>query len=55
MLVSEEDSGDIARDESFIMKITVDDEGNPCYQSLDDEALIARIYEAYLAQGEEER
>lgn len=55
LLVSEEDSGDIARDESFIMKITVDDEGNPCYQSLDDEALIARIYEAYLAQGEEER
>ena len=37
------------------MKITVDDEGNSCYQSLDDEALIARIYEAYLAQGEEER
>lgn len=55
LLVSEEDSGDIARDESFIMKITVDDEGNPCYQSLDDEALIAHIYEAYLAQGEEER
>ena len=54
LLVSEEDSGDIARDESFIMKITVDDEGNPCYQSLDDEALIAHIYEAYLALGEEE-
>ena len=55
LLVSEEDSGDIAKDESFIMKKTVDEVGNPCYQSLDDEALIARIYEAYLAQGEEER
>ena len=55
LLVSEEDCGDIAKDESFIMKKTVDEEGNPCYQSLDDEALIACIYEAYLAQNEEER
>lgn len=54
LLVSEEDCGDIARDESFIMKKTTDENGDSCYQSLDDEKLIARIYEAYLSQNEEE-
>ena len=53
LLVSEEACGDIEQDESFIMRKTTDDEGNLCYQSLDDEKLIERIYEAYLEQSEE--
>ena len=53
LLVSEESCGDIEQDESFIMRKTTDDEGSPCYQSLDDEKLIERIYEAYLEQSEE--
>ena len=52
LLTACEDSGDIAQDESFIMRCAADDEGNPCYQSLDDEALIAAVYEAYLSQNE---
>lgn len=52
LLVACEDAGDIAQDESFIMRCGTDDEGNPCYQSLDDEALIAAVYEAYLNQAE---
>jgi len=52
LLTSAEDSGDIAMDESFIMHSVVDNEGNPCYQSLDDEALIAAVYESYLQQNE---
>ena len=35
------------------MRKTTDTNGNPCYQSLDDEKLIERIYEAYLEQSEE--
>lgn len=53
LLTCAEDAGDIARDESFIMRCTVDGEGNPCYQSLEDEALIAAVYEAYLSQSED--
>lgn len=52
LLTCAEDSGDIAQDESFIMRCTTDSEGNPCYQSLEDEALIAAVYEAYLQQSE---
>ena len=52
LLTACEDSGDIAQDESFIMRCAADDEGNPCYQSLDDEALIEAVYEAYLSQNE---
>lgn len=52
LLTSAEDSGDIMMDESFIMRYTADDDGNPCYQSLDDEALIAAVYECYLQQNE---
>lgn len=53
LLVSEDSCGDIEQDESFIMRKTTDTNGNPCYQSLDDEKLIERIYEAYLEQSEE--
>ena len=52
LLTCAEDSGDIAMDESFIMRCITDDEGNPCDQSLDDEALIAAVYESYLQQIE---
>lgn len=52
LLTCAEEADDIAQDESFIMRSTIDDEGNACYQSLEDEALIAAVYEAYLAQNE---
>ncbi|MBQ2989777.1 MAG: Holliday junction resolvase RuvX [Clostridia bacterium] len=52
LLTSAEAAGDIEMDESFIMRCAVDEEGNSCYQSLDDEALIAAVYEAYLQQNE---
>lgn len=52
LLTACEDAGDIARDESFIMRCATDEGGNPCYQSLEDEALIAAVYEAYLSQNE---
>ncbi|MGN0775584.1 MAG: Holliday junction resolvase RuvX [Candidatus Ventricola sp.] len=53
LLTCAEAAGDIEQDESFIMRSTTDGEGNACYQSLEDEALIAAVYEAYLAQSEE--
>ncbi len=53
LLTCVEDTQDMARDESCIMRLTVDGEGQACYQSLEDEALIAAVYEAYLAQSEE--
>ena len=53
LLTCAEATGDIEQDESFIMRSTTDAQGNACYQSLEDEALIAAVYEAYLAQNEE--
>ena len=52
LLTCAQDAGDIEQDESFIMRCTQDGEGQTCYQSLEDEALIAAVYEAYLAQNE---
>lgn len=52
LLVACEDAGDITQDESFIMRCVTDQNGDACYQSLDDEALIEAVYEAYLAQSE---
>lgn len=52
LLSAAEDVGDIAKDESFIMRSTSDADGNPCYQSLEDEALIAAVYDAYLSESE---
>lgn len=52
LLTACEDAGDIAQDESFIMHCAADKDGNACYQSLEDEALIAAVYEAYLSQNE---
>lgn len=53
LLTCAEATDDIEQDESFIMRCTTDRSGNACYQSLEDEALIAAVYEAYLAQNEE--
>ena len=53
LLTCAEATDDIEQDESFIMRCTTDDAGNACYQSLEDEALIAAVYEAYLAQSDE--
>lgn len=47
-----EPAGDFDMDESLIMLVTRDEDGESCYQSLDDEALIAAVYEAYLQQTE---
>ena len=54
LLTCAEDAADMEQDESFIMRCAVDDEGQECYQSLEDEALIAAVYEAYLAQNEKD-
>lgn len=53
LLTCAEATDDIDQDESFIMRCTTDRSGNACYQSLEDEALISAVYEAYLAQNEE--
>ena len=52
LLTCLEDSGDLSGDESIVMKVISDDKGVSCYQMLEDDALIAAVYEAYLAQSE---
>lgn len=52
LLTCAEETADIEQDESFIMRCVTDRDGETCYQSLEDEALIAAVYEAYLAQNE---
>ena len=52
LLTCAEETADIEQDESFIMRCITDEQGETCYQSLEDEALIAAVYEAYLAQNE---
>lgn len=54
LLTCAEETDDIEQDESFIMRLATDENGDECYQSLEDEALIAAVYEAYLAQNENE-
>lgn len=53
LLIAAEAADDVEQDESFIMLKTIDEDGDECYQSLEDEALIAAVYEAYLEQNEE--
>ena len=53
LLTCAEAADDYEMDESLIMRSTVDEDGDTCYQSLDDDALIAAVYEAYLAQTED--
>ena len=54
LLTAAEAAQDVEMDESFIMLKTTDEDGDECYQSLDDEVLIASVWEAYLAQSEQE-
>jgi len=54
LLTAAEAAQDVEMDESFIMLKTTDEDGDECYQSLDDETLIAAVWEAYLAQNEQE-
>ena len=51
LLTSAEACGEIEKDESFVMIKTEDEAGEPCYQSLDDEALIEAVYAAYLGEN----
>lgn len=41
-------------DETLVLLKTQDERGEACYASLEDEDLIARVYEAYLEQNERE-
>lgn len=51
LLVSMQSVGELEKDESVLMLHTADAQGNPCYQSLEDEALMERVYDAYLRQS----
>lgn len=53
LLTCVEAAGDFETDESLIMLLTADENGEICYQSLEDEALIEAVYDAYLKQTEE--
>ena len=50
LLSCEEAAGGFEQGESLIMLSTTDDEGESCYQSLEDDALIEAVYDAYLKQ-----
>ena len=50
LLNCEEAAGGFEQGESLIMLSTTDDEGESCYQSLEDDALIEAVYDAYLKQ-----
>ena len=52
LLTCAEEAGDFEMDESIIMLLTSDENGEDCYQSLEDEALIEAVYNAYLDQTE---
>lgn len=54
LLVCTQGAGDVQENESVIMRCVTDDDGEPCYQSLDDERLIDAVYAAYLRQSEKE-
>lgn len=54
LLVCTQGAGDVAEDESVIMRCVTDEHGEPCYQTLDDERLIEAVYAAYLRQSERE-
>ena len=50
LLSCEEAAGGFEQGDSLIMLSTTDSEGESCYQSLEDEALIEAVSEAYLKQ-----
>lgn len=51
LLSCEEAAGGFEQGESLIMLSTTDESGESCYQSLEDEALIEAVYDAYLKQS----
>ena len=53
LLSCEEAAGGFEQGESLIMLSTTDEDGESCYQSLEDEALIEAVYDAYLRQSED--
>jgi len=52
LLTCVEAAGDFDVDEEMIMLCTKDEDGEVCYQSLDDEAMIEAVYDAYLQENE---
>lgn len=50
LLSCEEAAGGFEQGESLIMLSTEDEQGESCYQSLEDDALIEAVYDAYLKQ-----
>ena len=50
LLSCEEAAGGFEQGESLIMLCTEDERGESCYQSLEDDALIEAVYDAYLKQ-----
>ena len=54
LLVCTQGAGDLEENESVIMRCVSDEDGAPCYQSLDDERLIDAVYAAYLRRSEQE-
>lgn len=54
LLAALEDAGGFEKDESVIMRLVRDESGEMCYASLEDEAEIAAVYEAYLRESEED-
>ena len=54
LLVCTQGAGDVQENESVIMRCVTDEDGAPCYQSLDDERLIDAVYAAYLHESEKE-
>ena len=51
LLSCEEAAGGFEQGESLIMLSTTDESSESCYQSLEDEALIEAVYDAYLKQS----
>lgn len=51
-LVPVEPMEDVEEDELVILRIETDDEGNDCYTSIDDDALLDEVFEKYLEIAE---
>lgn len=54
VLLSAMDPRDAEEDGSLILRMTQDANGEPCYESPEDEKTVERVYEAYLRQMEED-
>lgn len=55
VLLSALDTGrETGEDDSLILRETADESGQLCYESVEEECLIAEVYDAYLRQSEPE-